>query len=53
MLGSTQQGAGFFEELGCRWGVRARRGYSTDARVLRAIREEHEIVPVIEEWREY
>src|SRR5581483_5040057 len=27
--------------------------YSTDTRVLRGIRGEHEIVAVIEEWREY
>ncbi len=32
---------------------RARPGYSTDTRVLRTIRDEHEIVGVIEEWREY
>src|SRR5207244_9986794 len=28
-------------------------GYSTDTRVLRSIRHEHELVEVIEEWREY
>ena len=27
-------------------------GYSTDGKVLRAIRADHEIVPMIEEWRE-
>ena len=27
-------------------------GYSTDARVLRVIRDDHAIVPVVEEWRE-
>ncbi|MGH3016222.1 MAG: DNA polymerase, partial [Gaiellaceae bacterium] len=34
-------------------GRKGKTGYSTDARVLRAIRGDHEIVPVIEEWREY
>src|SRR5207302_7999224 len=28
-------------------------GYSTDTRVLRTIRGEHDIVGVLEEWREY
>jgi len=31
---------------------RGKTGFSTDARVLQAIREEHEIVPKIERWRE-
>jgi len=31
---------------------RGKTGYSTDARVLQAIREEHLIVPKIERWRE-
>jgi DNA polymerase I len=54
MLGSTQQVARvLFESLGLSPGRKGKTGYSTDARVLRAIREEHEIVPVIEEWREY
>ena len=34
-------------------GRKGKTGYSTDAKVLRTIRDEHEIVPVIEEWREY
>ena len=31
---------------------RGKTGFSTDARVLQAIRDEHEIVPQIERWRE-
>jgi DNA polymerase-1 len=54
MLGSTQQVARvLFEVLGLTAGRRGKTGYSTDARVLRSIRSEHEIVGVIEEWREY
>jgi DNA polymerase-1 len=54
MLGSTQQVARIlFEKLELSPGRKGKTGYSTDTRVLRAIREEHEIVPVIEEWREY
>ena len=54
MLGSTQQVARIlFEKLELTAGRRGKTGYSTDARVLRAIRADHEIVPVIEEWREY
>jgi DNA polymerase-1 len=54
MLGSTQQVARIlFEKLELSPGRKGKTGYSTDTRVLRAIREEHEIVAVIEEWREY
>jgi DNA polymerase-1 len=54
LLGSTQQVARIlFEKLELTAGRKGKTGYSTDARVLRAIRDEHEIVPVIEEWREY
>jgi DNA polymerase-1 len=42
-----------FEQLGLTPGRKGKTGYSTDTRVLRSIRSEHEIVPVIEEWREY
>ena len=53
MLGSTQQVARIlFEKLGLTSGRKGKTGYSTDTRVLRSIRAEHEIVPVIEEWRE-
>ncbi len=52
-LGSPQQlGRILFEKLGLTPGRKGKTGYSTDAKVLRAIRSEHEIVPVIEEWRE-
>src|SRR4051812_27006820 len=54
MLGSTQQVARvLFEKLQLTPGRKGKTGYSTDTRVLRSIREEHELVPVIEEWREY
>jgi DNA polymerase I len=54
MLGSTQQVARIlFEVLDLTAGRKGKTGYSTDSRVLRAIRGEHEIVAVIEEWREY
>ena len=53
MIGSTQQvGRVLFEQLGLTAGRKGKTGYSTDAKVLRSIREEHVIVPVIEEWRE-
>jgi DNA polymerase-1 len=52
-LGSPQQlGRILFEKLGLTPGRKGKTGYSTDSKVLRAIRSEHEIVPVIEEWRE-
>ncbi|HYZ20027.1 MAG TPA: DNA polymerase I [Gaiellaceae bacterium] len=54
MLGSTQQvGRILFEKLGLTPGRKGKTGYSTDTRVLRTIRGEHEVVGVIEEWREY
>ncbi len=54
MLGSTQQVARIlFEKLELTPGRKGKTGYSTDTRVLRSIRAEHPIVPVIEEWREY
>jgi DNA polymerase-1 len=54
MLGSTQQVARIlFERLELTPGRKGKTGYSTDTRVLRSIRSEHAIVPVIEEWREY
>jgi DNA polymerase-1 len=53
MLGSTQQVARIlFEKLALTPGRKGKTGYSTDTRVLRTIRGEHEIVSVIEEWRE-
>ena len=53
LLGSPQQVARIlFEQLGLASGRKGKTGYSTDARVLRQIRDAHPIVPVIEEWRE-
>jgi DNA polymerase I len=53
MLGSTQQLARIlFEKLELTPGRKGKTGYSTDTRVLRAIRHDHPIVEVIEEWRE-
>ena len=53
MIGSTQQvGRVLFEQLGLTAGRKGKTGYSTDAKVLRSIRHDHAIVPVIEEWRE-
>ena len=53
VLGSPQQlGRILFEKLELTPGRKGKTGYSTDSKVLRAIRSDHEIVPVIEEWRE-
>src|SRR5438034_1115932 len=53
VIGSPQQlGRVLFEKLALTPGRKGKIGYSTDAKVLRAIRGDHEIVPVIEEWRE-
>jgi DNA polymerase-1 len=53
-IGSPQQLSHIlFEVLGLTRKRRGKTGFSTDARVLQAIRSEHEIVPKIEEWREY
>jgi DNA polymerase I len=41
-----------FGKLGLSRKRRGKTGYSTDARVLQAIRDEHEIIPKIERWRE-
>ena len=52
-IGSPQQlGAILFEKLGLSRKRRGKTGFSTDARVLQAIRAEHEIIPKIERWRE-
>jgi DNA polymerase I len=53
VLGSPQQlGRILFEKLELTPGRKGKTGYSTDSKVLRAIRGDHEIVPAIEEWRE-
>jgi DNA polymerase-1 len=41
-----------FGRLGLSRKRRGKTGYSTDARVLQAIRDEHEVIPKIERWRE-
>ena len=41
-----------FGKLGLSRKRRGKTGYSTDARVLQAIRNEHEVIPKIERWRE-
>jgi DNA polymerase I len=52
-IGSPQQLAHIlFEKLELSRKRRGKTGFSTDARVLQAIRDEHEIIPAIEEWRE-
>ena len=52
-IGSPQQlGEVLFDDLKLSRKRRGKTGYSTDARVLSQIRDEHEIVPKIERWRE-
>ncbi len=41
-----------FGKLGLSRKRRGKTGYSTDARVLQAIRHEHDVIPKIERWRE-
>jgi DNA polymerase-1 len=53
LISSPQQlGEILFGKLGLSRKRRGKTGFSTDARVLQAIRSEHEIVPKIERWRE-
>jgi len=53
LIASPQQlGEILFVKLGLSRKRRGKTGFSTDARVLQAIRSEHEIVPRIERWRE-
>ena len=52
-IGSPQQLAEvLFVELGLTRKRRGKTGFSTDARVLGQIRDEHAIVPAVEAWRE-
>ena len=52
-IGSPQQvGRILFEKLGLSRKRRGKTGFSTDARVLAQIRDEHPIVEKIEQWRE-
>jgi DNA polymerase-1 len=53
VIGSPQQlGAVLFDKLKLSRKRRGKTGFSTDARVLQAIRGEHEIIPKIERFRE-
>ncbi|MDQ3672366.1 MAG: DNA polymerase I [Actinomycetota bacterium] len=53
VIGSpVQLGRILFEKLELTPGRKGKTGYSTDGKVLRAIRGDHEIVPIVEEWRE-
>ncbi len=53
LISSPQQlGEILFVKLGLSRKRRGKTGFSTDARVLQAIRDEHEIVPKVERWRE-
>ncbi len=52
-LASPQQLADvLFKRLGLEPTKRGKTGYSTDAGVLKGLREQHPIVPAVEEWRE-
>jgi DNA polymerase-1 len=52
-IGSPQQvGRILFEKLGLTRKRRGKTGFSTDARVLAQIRDEHPIVEKVEQWRE-
>ena len=52
-IGSPQQLAEvLFVELGLTRKRRGKTGFSTDARVLAQIRDEHPIIPAVEQWRE-
>jgi DNA polymerase-1 len=53
LIASPQQlGEILFEKLGLSRKRKGKIGFSTDARVLQAIRDEHLIIPRIERWRE-
>ena len=52
-IGSPQQLADvLFVRLGLEAARKGKTGFSTDARVLRGLRDKHPIVPAVEEWRE-
>jgi DNA polymerase-1 len=52
-IGSPQQlSTILFDKLGLSKKRRGKTGFSTDARVLASIRDEHEVIPKIERWRE-
>jgi DNA polymerase-1 len=52
-IGSPQQLAEvLFSRLGLQPLRKGKTGYSTDARVLKQLRDQHPLVPLVEEWRE-
>ncbi|MBU0720479.1 DNA polymerase I [bacterium] len=52
-INSTQQlGAVLFEQLGLPVGKKTKTGYSTDEKVLNGLKEAHEIIPMLLEYRE-
>ena len=48
-----QLGVVLFETLGLPYGKKTKTGYSTDESVLEGLRHEHEIVPLLLQYREY
>ncbi len=51
---STQQlGVILFQQLGLKGGKKTKTGYSTNEAVLQSLKDEHEIIPKILEYREY
>jgi len=52
-INSTQQlGVILFEHLGLKSGKKTKTGYSTDEKVLSSLKNEHEIIPMLLEYRE-
>ena len=53
-IGSPKQlGKVLFEDLGLRAGKKTKTGWSTDADTLEKLRDAHEIVPAVLEWRKW
>ncbi|MBR5536852.1 MAG: DNA polymerase I [Clostridia bacterium] len=51
-IGSPKQlGAVLFEELGLKAGKKTRTGWSTDAETLEKLKNDHDIIPAVLEWR--
>ncbi len=51
-IGSPKQlGMVLFEELGLKAGKKTRTGYSTDAETLEKLKDAHDIIPAILDWR--
>jgi DNA polymerase-1 len=51
---STQQlGVILFQQIGLKGGKKTKTGYSTNEAVLQSLKDEHEIIPKILEYREY